>query len=335
MLICGKFQSNFDQMQILGQGGFGTVYKVSHFLEEKLYAVKIVPIRFIAGMTLRKHSLLREILAMTKLNSPHVVKYVTCWLEQLEANLIPERDDDESSSYEEDEDSDSFNSNTIKETEPQSNNKVGLFIQMEYCAGLPLDKYLGDENRTIDRYLIFDLFESLLKGIVYIHTNGIVHRDIKPANLFVEDGSIKIGDFGLAKENPTNQFPAMHRVTSVKNLRQSANVGTPHYIAPEQQGTRYNHKVDIFPLGLILCELHMNFSSHHEKSHYFHEIKTERRLPEGFAEDYPTESKLVLWLTEKNPHDRPDASEILESEYMAAWKVELKYMSKWNPPVLK
>ena len=57
------------------------MYKVSHFLEEKLYAVKIVPIRFIAGMTLRKHSLLREILAMTKLNSPHVVKYVTCWLE--------------------------------------------------------------------------------------------------------------------------------------------------------------------------------------------------------------------------------------------------------------
>lgn len=93
------------------------MFKVSHFLEEKLYAVKIVPIRFIAGMTLRNHSLLREILAMTKLNSPHVVKYVTCWLEQLEAGLIPDRDD-ESSSYEEDEDSDSFNSNTIKEEEP-------------------------------------------------------------------------------------------------------------------------------------------------------------------------------------------------------------------------
>jgi len=80
--------------------------------------VKIVPIRFIAGMTLRNHSLLREILAMTKLNSPHVVKYVTCWLEQLESGLIPDRDDYDSSSYEEDEDSDSFNSNTIKEEEP-------------------------------------------------------------------------------------------------------------------------------------------------------------------------------------------------------------------------
>ena len=206
---------------------------------------------------------------------------------------------------------------------------------MEYCAGMPLDKYLGDDRRTIDRHLNFNLFESLLKGIVYIHTNGIVHRDIKPANLFVEDGSIKIGDFGLAKENPKTNSLHMVRVTSINNLRQSANVGTPHYIAPEQQGTRYNHKVDIFPLGLILCELHMKFSTHHEKSQHFHDIKTERRLPEGFAEEYPIESKLVLWLTERSPQARPDASEILESEYMAAWKTELKYTSKWNPPVLK
>ena len=80
--------------------------------------MKIVPVRLIAGMTLRNHSLLREILAMTKLNSPYVVKYVTCWLETLEAGLIPEKDDEsEYSSYEESDDSDSFNSNTIKENE--------------------------------------------------------------------------------------------------------------------------------------------------------------------------------------------------------------------------
>jgi serine/threonine protein kinase len=67
-------------------------------------------------------------------------------------------------------------------------------------------------------------------------------------------------------------------------MRQSANVGTPHYIAPEQTGTKYDNKVDIYPLGLILCELHQKFSTQHERGMAFNAVKHKRELPAGFVE---------------------------------------------------
>jgi len=40
-----------------------------------------------------------------------------------------------------------------------------------------------------------------LNGLKHIHERGLIHRDIKPANIFINGGEVlKIGDFGLAKE---------------------------------------------------------------------------------------------------------------------------------------
>ena len=42
MLLDGKYRTSFKQMEMLGAGGFGMVYKVKHYLEKQFYAVKIV-----------------------------------------------------------------------------------------------------------------------------------------------------------------------------------------------------------------------------------------------------------------------------------------------------
>jgi serine/threonine protein kinase len=60
----------------------------------------------------------------------------------------------------------------------------------------------------------------LLKVLHSLHQLGIIHRDIKPENIFFEsDGTLRLGDFGLAISSATE--------------RPISRVGTPDYMAPE------------------------------------------------------------------------------------------------------
>jgi serine/threonine protein kinase len=52
------------------------------------------------------------------------------------------------------------------------------------------------------------------------------------------------------------------------------NIGTPLYIAPEQEySSSYNNKVDIYALGLILFELFQNMSTTHERFSMIKDLK--------------------------------------------------------------
>ena len=62
---------------------------------------------------------------------------------------------------------------------------------------------------------------EIISSLEYLHKKGIVHRDLKPANIFINDGEIKIADFGFA----------MKMIDSKKYS--SYNVGSPVYMPPE------------------------------------------------------------------------------------------------------
>jgi len=85
-----------------------------------------------------------------------------------------------------------------------------------------------------------------LKGLEYLHQNWILHRDLKPNNLLVDrHGTVKLGDFGLAKS-----FGSPNRVyTHI--------VVTRWYRAPELLlGARmYGTGIDIWAVGCILAEM--------------------------------------------------------------------------------
>ena len=126
----------------------------------------------------------------------------------------------------------------------KANDTGDTFVIMEYVAGPePLQRPRpvpdGMPEAEIRAWL-----KGLVEGVSYLHDHGIVHRDLKPANLFMEEGVVKIGDYGLSKM--ISSQPATHH---------SESIGTCHYMAPEISTGKYNKPIDIYAMGVILYEM--------------------------------------------------------------------------------
>ncbi|KAI0038637.1 hypothetical protein FA95DRAFT_1684578 [Auriscalpium vulgare] len=92
-------------------------------------------------------------------------------------------------------------------------------------------------------------FRSLLSGVQFLHTRGVVHNDIKPANILLSYAGVPVlVDFGFAEKYDTKVSRAFH-----SNLT----YGTPEYLSPERaRGLPHDtRKSDIWSLGVTFFEI--------------------------------------------------------------------------------
>jgi DNA-binding FrmR family transcriptional regulator len=118
------------------------------------------------------------------------------------------------------------------------------WIVMEYVAGVSLEQVLARHPQGIPEPQALGWLHGICSGVRYLHEHGIVHRDLKPGNLFIENGVVKIGDYGLSKF-----------ISASRRSGQTMNIGSIHYMAPEMAQGRYGKEVDQYALGVILCEM--------------------------------------------------------------------------------
>ncbi|KAI2601847.1 kinase-like protein [Hypoxylon sp. NC1633] len=94
------YQSSFQELALLGKGGFGRVYQCFNPLDRKTYAVKKIQLsqklakRFRDGRLEELQHILREVQALATLDHPNIVRYHATWFEEEEHPPPPDMDTD-------------------------------------------------------------------------------------------------------------------------------------------------------------------------------------------------------------------------------------------------
>ena len=135
-------------------------------------------------------------------------------------------------------------SNLVHLYDVRKDAKDNHWLVMEYVAGEPLSTILARHPNGVAPELAAQWFNGLAQAIHCLHEHGIVHRDLKPGNIFLENGLIKVGDYGLCKHIADSHHAGMTK-----------DVGTVHYMAPEISTGNYNRQIDIYAAGVLLYEM--------------------------------------------------------------------------------
>ncbi|KAI9491817.1 kinase-like domain-containing protein [Zychaea mexicana] len=219
--------NDYEKLHVLGVGGTATVYACKHKPTRSTVAVKQIDLELldVSHESKRLDGLRREIQIMKLCRHEH---------------LLPTFQSFVSSSY--------------------------LYIIMPMMSsGSCRDLLSNFFPEGLDEHLVACIMKQVVKGLQYLHENGLLHRDIKAANLLLDSGTVRLADFGVSSHllastssnNSNFTIAATSEQQQGQTLRRRRSfVGTPCWMAPEiLQHREYNQKVDIWALGITTFEL--------------------------------------------------------------------------------
>ena len=94
-ILQARYHHDFEELNVLGRGGYGIVYHVRHRLDNQAYAVKKVPLSPARLQRIQKHGepelkdVLRELRTLARLDHPNIVRYFNGWVEWVDSIAPP------------------------------------------------------------------------------------------------------------------------------------------------------------------------------------------------------------------------------------------------------
>lgn len=270
-----KTINGYDFTSIIGEGAFGIVYEAKK--NGRNYAIKVFHEEYILKEFKihgeKNNRLQREIEIMKNVSHKNLVKYI----------------DDFSSSEEA---------------------RKKYFLVMEHIEGQNLKQILEKKDKLKEDKAI-KIFQQILEGLEYLHTENIIHRDLKPENILIqENGDVKIVDFGISK------------VIDYTSLTSTGDqIGTWLYMSPEQitDSKHIDRRSDLYTAGVILYEMLTGYHPYDFQSflELIDKIKDENKYPvrpnsRGITISNELEN-IILKLLIHNPYNRfNNSKEILD-----------------------
>ncbi|XP_041910508.1 wee1-like protein kinase 2 [Arvicola amphibius] len=282
--MASRYEKEFLEVEKIGVGEFGTVYKCIKRLDGCLYAIKRSSKPF-SGSSNDMN--LREVYAHAVLgHHPHVVRYYSSWTE-----------DD----------------HVVIQNEYCNGGSLQSVISENAKSG-----------SHFHEAKLKDLLLQVSLGLKYIHSFGMVHLDIKPSNIFVCNKSQSDCPVGPEEtESEADWFLSASVMYKIGDLGHVTSISNPkveegdiRFLAKEILQENYQHlpKADIFALGLTIAmaagaeSLSSNGDTwHHIRKGNFPDVAQE--LSDDFY-------GLLKSMIHPDPEQRPSAAALTRSQIL-------------------
>ena len=74
------------------------------------------------------------------------------------------------------------------------------YIVMEYVQGITLTQWVRQRGGKVSAGELLPMMEGLFHALEQMHRLGLIHRDISPDNMMLENGRLRLLDFGAARD---------------------------------------------------------------------------------------------------------------------------------------
>lgn len=152
-----NIMSQYEVLEKLGKGGFGSVHRGKHKKTGKMVAIKYMDVTAYSTTSFnvvyhasKLDEIYREAQALKRLSHGNIIQLYHAFL--------------------------------------WTNNVI---LIMEYVPGGELRQYLNDKGKALSEMEAREFFLQITEAVDYCHNRGVIHRDLKLENLLLTDTPIK------------------------------------------------------------------------------------------------------------------------------------------------